>query len=293
MPTRLGCKVTVLADNYVSAQGLCAEAGLSLLVETGEGRVVLDTGQGIAIGSNLWELFPGLDRLDALVLSHGHYDHTGGIGALLSFLGLSLDITDAPAAYPKVYVHPEIELPKYAKDRENYRSIGLTEGLDTYFPANAILKTREPVEVLPGAFFMGELPREHPAPYPKDRFFRLDPETKAVAPDPLFDDTCLVLDAEGGLIVLTGCNHSGLPNLVLGLKARFGDRPVKALIGGLHLSGADQDYMSASLDALRKLNPETVIPLHCSGIKGYEAIKETLGTDRAHFGCTGASYAFA
>ncbi|MBN1808429.1 MAG: MBL fold metallo-hydrolase [Planctomycetes bacterium] len=288
----LGCKVTIVVDNLVYRQGLCGEAGLATLIETSRGAVMLDTGQGIALGHNLWELFPGLDRLSALALSHGHMDHTGGIGALTSFLGLDVEMPSAAEAFPALFAHPDIERRKYSKRSYGFREIGLTESLDVYFPHEVITLSTEPLEMIPGVTFLGELPRIAEAPWPPGHFFRMAQDSDEYEPDPLLDDTALVVDGSEGIVVVTGCTHSGLDNLAASLEENFHGRPVQALIGGLHIGSADADYMARSVDALRRIAPALIVPHHCSGIGGYEKLKDVFG-DAVELGFVGQAYTFS
>jgi len=92
-------------------------------------------------------------------------------------------------------------------------------------------------------------------------------------------------------VVVSGCNHSGLHNLADALEEQFPDRNVAALIGGLHLSGADDACMASSMDALERIAPAEVITLHCTGLRGYEAVRSRFGATRVRFGSAGESYA--
>lgn len=280
-------RITVLVDNMCYRVGLCGEHGLALMVETKDGRLLLDTGQGVALGNNLWELFPGLDAIDVLVLSHGHYDHTGGLGALAGFLGVDPERPESRERLKSVCVHPDLEEPKFGKRPEGYVEIGMAEPLSTYFIEDSIVRSRGSTEPLPGVFFLGELPRTYPAPYPPGAFFTAGEREDVFQPDPLLDDTGIVLDLAEGLVVLTGCNHSGLGNLGEAVRALFPDRKVRALIGGLHLGGADEEKMRQSTEALREMDVQLVCPMHCTGLRGYEGLKEVFGEYRVRPFTTG------
>jgi 7,8-dihydropterin-6-yl-methyl-4-(beta-D-ribofuranosyl)aminobenzene 5'-phosphate synthase len=109
--------VTVLADNCVAARDLLAEHGLSMLIEADDRRILFDTGQGKVLRANADALGISLSPLDAVVLSHGHYDHTGGLAGLLREV--------SPAA---IFLHPAALQPKYAKsENPPHRSIGMPE----------------------------------------------------------------------------------------------------------------------------------------------------------------------
>ena len=89
--------------------------------------------------------------------------------------------------------------------------------------------------------------------------------------------------------MITGCNHSGLKNLFLKIREIFPGRPVKAVVGGLHLSSADGPRLDESAEALREMDVSTVFPMHCSGVRGYEGLKERLGEEKVRLLTTGDS----
>ena len=144
-------RVTVLADNCVAARDLLAEHGLSMLIEADDRRILFDTGQGKVLRANADALGISLSPLDAVVLSHGHYDHTGGLAGLLQAV--------SPSA---IFLHPAAMQPKYAKsENPPHRSIGMPESTRQALDAlqGRIVWTRSSTEVVPGVWCTGEIPR--------------------------------------------------------------------------------------------------------------------------------------
>lgn len=144
-------EITVLADNYTAVPNLLAEHGLSMLIEADDRRILFDTGQGRVLCGNADELGVVLSGLDAVVLSHGHYDHTGGLAPLLR--------ESSPAA---IIAHPAALRPKYAKaGKPPHRSVGIPESSRQALSAfhDRIVWTQCPVEVAPDIWCTGEIPR--------------------------------------------------------------------------------------------------------------------------------------
>jgi 7,8-dihydropterin-6-yl-methyl-4-(beta-D-ribofuranosyl)aminobenzene 5'-phosphate synthase len=247
-------RITVLADNSVGAPGLLAEHGLSMLIEADDRRILFDTGQGRVLLDNLAALDIRLAPLDAIVLSHGHYDHTGGLPAALR--------EGDPAA---IFVHPAAVNQKYAKsEHPPHRSIGIpVPSLEALNSVQArIAWTRSATEVLPGIWCTGEVPRVHAAERTEGSFF-LDADCRE--PDPLLDDQALVVETTRGLVVIAGCAHSGVMNTLDHVSKLAGRDEVYALTGGLHLGRASYKQLEETGNAIGRRNVQVLAPCHCTG----------------------------
>jgi aspartate racemase len=186
-------RVTVLADNCVAARDLLAEHGLSMLIEADDRRILFDTGQGKVLRANADALGISLSPLDAVVLSHGHDDHNGGLAGLLREV--------SPAA---IFLHPAAMQPKYAKsENPPHRSIGMPESSRQALDAvqDRIVWTRSATEVVPGVWCTGEIPRLPVNEQTPTGFF-LDADCRE--PDPIADDQALFIDTTSGLVVIAG-----------------------------------------------------------------------------------------
>ncbi|MGQ9635661.1 MAG: MBL fold metallo-hydrolase [Bryobacteraceae bacterium] len=245
---------TVLADNSVGAPDLLAEHGLSMLIEADDRRILFDTGQGRVLHDNLAALDVRLAPLDAIVLSHGHYDHTGGLSVALLESGPS-----------SIFVHPAALNQKYAKrEQPPHRSIGIPgpshEALNTV--QDRIVWTRSATEVVPGVWCTGEIPRIHAAKQ-TDGYFFLD--EKCREPDPLVDDQALVVETTRGLVVVAGCAHSGVMNTLDYVSKLAGRHEILALAGGLHLGRASHKQLEETGNAIGRRNIQVLAPCHCTG----------------------------
>jgi 7,8-dihydropterin-6-yl-methyl-4-(beta-D-ribofuranosyl)aminobenzene 5'-phosphate synthase len=248
-------QITVLADDYVAVPDLLGEHGLSMLIEADDRRILFDTGQGKVLRGNADALGVCLSGLDAVVLSHGHYDHTGGLADLLREC--------VPSA---IFMHPAAFQPKYAKpDRGPHRSIGIPECSRQALGAvqDRIVWARSATEVAPSIWCTGEIPRV-PSNGPGETGFFLDSACRD--PDLLVDDQALFIETGSGLVVIAGCAHAGVANTLDHVSTLTGQNEFLALAGGLHLWRATRPQLAATADALGKRNFQLLAPCHCTGM---------------------------
>ncbi len=245
-------KVAILNDNIAGPPSFRAEHGLSVWVEV-EGRPFLwDCGQTDITVRNARSLGLDLRSLQGIGLSHGHYDHTSGLLPILEASG------------PKrVFTHPMCFAPRYFKAGEIQRFIGIPyspsaiEGM-----ASELVLSREPVEVMPQVRMTGEVPRSTVFEVSEPNLFCL--EDGELFPDPFLDDQALVIGTPEGAVVLTGCAHAGLVN-ILSYVLRDHKR-IRALIGGTHLGLGDKRRIGPTLNFLDQLEVRKMIFNHCTGI---------------------------
>ena len=254
--------VTTLVENSVAQNGnaLLGEHGLSFYIETGDRRILFDTGQNLAIANNARVLGIDLKQIDTVVLSHGHYDHSGG---LQSILECNKNFT--------LYGHPDVFSPKVKQTNGNYKYIGIPVEKDDVVNGGVSLKlSRKPVEVAPGVMTSGEIALENDFEDGEPMFFLKTDEQ--VMPDTLADDQALILETDKGLVVLLGCSHRGVINTLTQVARMKGSHKIHAILGGLHLGKASDDKLAKIIDHLRGFDLEMLGVGHCTGPRAFLAL---------------------
>ena len=247
-------RVTTLVENTVGRPDLLAEHGLAFWIEAGLKHALFDTGAGQVLTGNARSLGVRLEPVDAIVLSHGHYDHTGGLHHVLRTGGRT-----------KVFAHPKAFQSKYAKNTNGTaRSVGIPSLDDAAVceRADELVLADQPVEILPGLFVTGEIPRITDYEDTGGPFFL---DSQCQQPDPLVDDQAMFFDSAHGTVVLLGCAHSGVVNTLQYIRELTNNRPIHAVMGGMHLVTASQRRIERTIDALNQLDIARLGPAHCTG----------------------------
>lgn len=248
--------LTILCENTVTRPGgLLGEHGFACLLETDGGRFLFDTGQGLAILDNARLLGKELHGLDGIILSHGHADHCGGL----------LQVLAAGGPLP-VYAHPDIFIPRFWVGRYQRRANGCPFDRARLERAGGGL---QPVhgfrELVPGLFLSGEVPRSSGFES-GDPHLMVETGEGELVPDPFVDDLSLAVDTPHGLLVVVGCAHAGLVNILSHFQDRTGGRRIFAVIGGTHLGPAGDAQFAATADYLSRCAIERLGLSHCTGL---------------------------
>ena len=243
-----------------------AEHGVSFLIQTSGGQVLFDTGQtGNVFLHNAHQLDIDLGKIDALAISHAHFDHTGGLESFLQHSRPTIPF----------YASPDVFRERYSLHEGEYRSIGMRFARESIAPKVDFRLNADPVEIIPGVWTTGEIKdRSEFEGRSAGHVIRVDGEWQS---DPYRDDLSLVLETEDGLIVICGCCHAGLLNTLKQVKAHFG-RDIIAVLGGTHLGSATDDMLAQAVNVLKNTYAvPRLFPNHCTGKRAYNALAEAFG----------------
>ena len=254
---------------------LVGEHGLSLLVTVSKGSrrhtVLLDTGySAVGVPHNLEHLGLDLKEVEALVLSHGHMDHLGSLNVLLDKMPKPIPVLVHPYAFtsPRYVTRKDGGMDRFPKmlDRGEIEKRG-----------GQIVETAKPTPICEDMVMVsGEVERttsfEKGMPHA-----RVEINGKLVK-DPISDDQALFVHLKSkGLVVIGGCSHAGIVNTVLYGKKLTGLQRVHAVLGGFHLSGPFfEPIIGETIDALKAIDPEVMVPMHCTGWKAIRRFEEAF-----------------
>ncbi|MGD2121608.1 MAG: MBL fold metallo-hydrolase [Gemmatimonadota bacterium] len=249
-------RVTVLVENTASGRDTLGEHGLAFWIEAGSARVLFDTGQSPKV------LFHNADRLgidlattDAVVLSHGHYDHTGGLGEVLD-----------SAKGTRAFLHPGAFFRRFSRHRNGtVHDVGMPPGIDEEFlkkRTSSVTFTHGVTPITGRIWVTGEVPRLNPFEDTGGEFFL---DRACEERDPIVDDQALFFDTEDGVVLILGCAHAGAVNTMRYVQKFTSGRPIHAVMGGLHLINASDDRLDQTVETFREFGPGLLAPAHCTG----------------------------
>ena len=261
-------KITTLSENTADNLGLLAEWGLSILVETDDTNILFDTGQTISVGHNAEALGIDLHKIDKIVLSHGHIDHTGGLVSVLGQIGKKTIII----------AHPDVLTDKYSGKQEDKRkNIGLPFQLQELESLGVKFKlSKKPVKITPDIMTTGEVPMTTDfEQIDQDRFFVKEDATWH--PDELKDDLALIINTKPGLIVILGCGHRGMINTLYHAQKLTGRKDIRMVIGGCHLINSSMERIYRTIAALKDIDVQKIGGSHCIGQEASAIMAQELG----------------
>ena len=255
--------LTVLVDDEAGPKAGCAEHGLSFWIDADCFRILFDSGQGNVLRENMRQLDLNPAEIDAVAISHGHYDHTGGIPKIL-----------ADCEKASIFLHPDALRRRYSQSSDGgVHPVGFPlSAAELLRSRNDFIRwTKTATRLHSSVFVTGEVPRHVSLEAPAGRFF-LDSE--CLAPDPFSDDQALVVETAEGAIVLLGCSHAGVENSLSCALSHSCTGRLRAVIGGMHLSDASQEGIVGLGDRLEELGPQLICPCHCTGGRAKEYLKK-------------------
>ena len=273
--------ITILVDNSIMElipngrfltrlskpnNSFICEHGFSALIESGGKKILVDAGAtGIAVSHNLRLLGITPEEIDMIVLSHGHNDHTGGLSQFSA----------------KIIAHPD----SYFK-RHLVTPAGMKFDLSCPYPEMTAGRTEfhsEPFQLAPGIWTTGEVKRRHP--WETLNVFEINRDGK-FEPDEVMDDVGIVVNSEKGLVIIGGCSHAGIINIIEQAIEISGIEEVYCVIGGFHLIGPGEAKISRTIDEFKRLKVRKIIPIHCTGFEGIKQISDVM-PDEFEYGTTG------
>lgn len=246
-------KITVLVENTAGKLGVLGEHGLSFLIETGDEKILFDTGQGFVLEHNLRKLNLSLADVKTVVLSHGHYDHTGGLHTALPMMNR-----------PTVYAHPAVTEAKFVcyKNHES-RSVGMPEAdRDALLQKAEWIRTERPIKLPGGLRLTGPILRTSGFENTGGPFFL---DEAGTIPDFIEDDQAAFIETAHGTVVILGCAHAGIINTLKTIRKLTKRQPIHTVIGGAHLHSASKERMTQTIKALQKLDIQCLFLCHCTG----------------------------
>lgn len=249
-------KLTVLVDNNTIIDNYyLGEPAVSYYIECGGKKILFDTGYSDAYLRNAEKLGINLSELDALVLSHAHNDHTGG-----------LTVFPRQNKRPTLVAHPCLFEPREYDGMDIGSPVSLNE-VETVFDP---LLTDKPIELAPSLYFLGEIARTNDYENQKPLGRRLhDGEW---LPDYLLDDSALAYIGKNGLSIITGCSHCGICNILEYAKRVTGEKRIHSVIGGWHLMDAQAEQLTRTVEYFSRTEGILLYPCHCTCFAARAAI---------------------
>jgi len=273
-------RLTILCENNVdkvSPYGLLGEHGFACHLQTPDGEFLFDTGGGMTIMNNAKLLNIDFTKLQGIMFSHGHFDHTGGFKQVLEITGKI-----------PVYAHPDLFSEHFSQNSGKLVKIGIPWPQDELEQLGAdFIFSADPYKVAPGLTLSGDVPRLSTVETGDPNLLSLDKSGQQIA-DPLHDDLSLFINTDKGLVILLGCAHAGLINIIDHAIKVTGQDKIYMVIGGTHLKFCSDEQMNATLDRLEELQVERIGTSHCTGLRGARILADRFG-ERFFFASVGVS----
>jgi 7,8-dihydropterin-6-yl-methyl-4-(beta-D-ribofuranosyl)aminobenzene 5'-phosphate synthase len=281
-------KVTVLSTMLVGELNGLGEWGFSALVEADGRRVLVDTGfhPGTVL-QNARDLHIDLSDVREVILTHNHGDHVGGLMTLRREM-----MKKNPAALSVVHVAQGIFYSRPSPEGEDNPMIAIRKEYEA--TGGKIVEHADAAEIFPGAWLSGPVPRK----YPEHNWSvkgKVELADGSQVEDTIPEDQSLVLNTPHGLVIVTGCGHAGIVNILTYATSKYADRPVYGIVGGLHLFPAKDEQVDWTGDEFKQFKVANLIGAHCTGIEAVYHLRERAGLTRksAVVGTVGSTFTLA
>lgn len=265
----MSMRLTILCENSVervSPAGLLGEHGFSCHLQTEQGDYLFDTGGGQTIIPNSDKLRIDLSKLQGIVFSHGHLDHTGGLQQVLDRTG------EIP-----VFGHPDLFRVRHSRNGHQLRAIGIPWHKEQLEVLGArFMLDKSPQQINPQLTISGEIPRRNTFETGDPNLVTIDTAGNEVT-DQLADDLSLFINTPKGLVILLGCAHAGVLNIIEHARNITGREKIYMLVGGTHLKFSSTEQLKATLDRLEELDIAKIGVSHCTGLRQAQLLAERFG----------------
>lgn len=267
-------KITSIIDNISNNKSIKSEHGLSLLIELNKKKILFDTGASDLLLDNARKLNIDLSDIDILIISHGHYDHMGGIRSFFSINNKA-----------KVYIKRQACQKYYIKKQFFYKYVSGDLSIFEEFKDRFIYIDNN-TEIIDNVYILTKISEIDNCDYIKNSMYKLNSLT--LVKDPLDHELLLVIKHNNDLTVITGCSHNGIINMVNEVKLYFPNQRIKNLIGGFHLKGLtksnEKNIINHLTTKFKKYNIEKIYTCHCTSYKYYLKLKDILNNQIEYLG---------
>lgn len=268
-------KLTVLVDNNTLIdKNFYGEPGLSFYIEEGDSRILFDTGYSDIFLLNARKMGIDLKKVNCVVLSHGHLDHTWGLPHLIELLPYH----GKSKKEIRLITHPDAFLPK----EDDGEQIGMVLSNDVLGRCFHITASKEPVWLSDNLAYLGEIPRVHD--FENRHPLGTVVESGYEKEDYLTDDSALAYRSEKGLVIITGCSHSGICNIVDQAVKVCGDERIADIIGGFHLLHPNRTVLSSTVQYMKNRSPLKVHACHCTDLNSKIALSQAVKIEETGVG---------
>ena len=274
-------KLTVLVENNTLIDRYFeGEPGVSYFLEADGKRILFDVGYSDLFFKNAKKMDIDLLNLDYLVLSHSHLDHTWGLSPLIKKYTEAI-IEEKSYKKPEIITHPETFIPRTLGELGQIGSMISKNQLSYHFPLNL---SKNPVWLTDNLVFLGEIERNNnfEAQNPIGKIIKNDKKED----DYIKEDSALAYKSKKGLIIITGCSHAGICNIIEKAKRVCDKEKIVDIIGGFHLQNPSKKQIKGTKDYLRELKPENVHASHCTDLQSKIKLAEVVNLEEVGVGLT-------